>query len=171
MSVFFFKNWWLYYLLFFLLSGLFVYALLWDPKSAGKNAAIQSLNQQLDSCRKHASRIDSALLDCTERMKVDNLVFCDAAVKSGAQGITTTQHELGARSGWVIIKYDMLTVPDNIKVYYDDIIVAQSNGFVSGTGNIQFKYHAVPGKPSFCIVSISAPDEDTQWEYRLNCPQ
>ena len=171
MRNFFYKYWGLYYILFFLLLGLLIYALLWSPDLSRYNKTINDLNNRLNDCN-NKQIIDSvrAAIDTTTT-KVDKTINCDATVQSGGQGETTTQHELGRISGNVIIEYDMKSLPDEINVYYDNIIVATSNGLVSDTNSLQFKYTAVSGKPNYCIVKISAPYDNTEWEYLLNCPQ
>jgi hypothetical protein len=165
MRNFFYKYWVLYYILFFLLLGLLIYALLWTPDLSRYTKTINDLNNQLEDCNNRPPiPVDSV-------KTVDNTINCDATVQSGGPGETTTQHELGKKSGTVVIEYDMKTLPDEINVYYDNVIVATSNGLVSNTNTLQFKYTAVAGKPTYCIVKISAPYEDTEWNYLLNCPQ
>ena len=170
MRNFFYKYWVLYYVLFFLLLGLLIYALLWTPDLSRYTKTINDLNNQLEDCNKQVRDSVGTVIDTTTT-KVDNTINCDASVQSGGQGETTTQHELGKRSGVVTIEYDMKSLPDEINVYYDNVIVASSSGLVSGSNSIQFKYTAVAGKPTFCIVEISAPYNSTEWDYLLNCPQ
>jgi len=173
MRNFFYKYWVLYYILFFLLLGLLIYALLWTPDLSRYTNTINDLNNQLEDCNnKQPMPIDSveAVIDSTAN-KVDNTINCDATVKSGGTGETITQHELGNRSGTVLIEYDMKSLPDEINVYYNNVLVASSKGLVSDTDALQFKYTAIAGKPTYCIVKISAPYENTEWNYLLNCPQ
>jgi hypothetical protein len=171
MRNFFYKYWVLYYIIFFLLIGLLIYALLWTPDLSRYTKTINDLNNQLEDCN-NRQNIDSvtAVIDTTNT-KIDNTINCDATVQSGGQGETNTQHELGKSSGTVVIEYDMKSLPDEINVYYDNVVVASSSGLVSGLNSIQFKYTAKTGKPTFCIVTISAPYDNTEWEYLLNCPQ
>jgi hypothetical protein len=171
MRNFFYKYWILYYTIFFLLIGLLIYALLWSPDLSRYTQTINDLNNQLEDCNR-SQPIDSAtaVIDTTS-IKVDNTINCDATVQSGGPGETTTQHELGKSSGTVVIEYDMKTLPDEINVYYDNVLVASSNGLVSNSNTLQFKYSAVAGKPTYCIVKISAPYDNTEWNYLLNCPQ
>lgn len=170
MRNFFYKYWWLYYILFFLLLGLLIYALLWSPDLSRYNSTINELNDRLEDCNKQVRDSVGTVIDTTSS-KVDNTINCDATVQSGGTGETNTQHELGKRNGVVIIEYDMKRLPDEINVYYDNVVVASSNGLVSGSNSIEFKYKAKAGKPTFCIVKISAPYNKTEWEYLLNCPQ
>jgi len=164
MRNFFYKNWVLYYVTFFLLIGLLIYALLWTPDLRLYTNTINDLNNQLQDCNNKP--IKSEPPD-----KIDNTINCDATANSGGKGETTTQHNLGKSSGTVVIECDMLDFPDEINVYYDNVLVASSNGLVSGKNSVQFKYTAVAGKPTYCIVQISAPVENTAWSYTLNCPQ
>ena len=170
MRSFFYKYWGLYYILFFLLLGLLIYALLWSPDLSRYNSTINELNSRLENCNKQVRDSQGTVIDTTTT-KIDNTINCDATVQSGGQGETNTQHELGKISGVVTIEYDMKVLPDEINVYYDNVIVASSSGLVSGSNLMQFKYTAQAGKPTFCIVEISAPYDDTEWNYLLNCPQ
>lgn len=155
MNNFFYKNWWLFYLLFFLLLGFLVYALLWNSKHS---AEIASLRQQLAQCQN--------IVDANNQ----DVINCDAVVTSGGQGNTRTKHILGNRSGVIRLQYDMQNIPDQIKVIYDGVEVAASDGLVSGAGILNWNYTAKLGKPDFCIIELSAPGADTIWEYLLNCP-
>ena len=171
MRNFFYKYWVLYYVLFFLLIGLLIYALLWSPDLSRYTKTINDLNNQLEDCN-NRQLIDSVttVIDTTTT-KIDNTINCDATVNSGGQGETKTQHELGKSSGNVVIEYDMKQLPDEINVYYDNVVVATSSGLVSDTNTLQFKYTAKVGKPTYCIVKITAPYDNTEWSYLLNCPQ
>ena len=172
MKDFFYKYWWLYYILFFLLLGVLIFALLWKPNVEKYLTNINELNSQLEDCRNEKSRVDTITSVKDSRdSKVNSRINCDAVVNSGGQGVTKTQHDLGERSGMVVIHYDMATIPDEITVTYDNVVVAGSNGLVSGENSIQFKYTALPGKPTYCVVNISAPGDGTKWSYLLNCPQ
>jgi len=171
MSTFFYKYWGLYYLLFFLLLGLLVYALLWRPNLSRYHATVAELKNRLEVCQSNSEKLDSTLNAYREGTNNNNVVYCNATVRSGGQGVTTTQHELGNQSGIVNIDYNMMLIPDEIEVYHNNVLVAHSDGLVKGTGRLQFRYSVLGGQPSYCTVIISAPGNDTQWEYLLNCPQ
>ena len=170
MRDFFYNNWILYYVLFFLLLGMLIYAFLWSPNLSVYNKSINELNNKLKECADSPKNLDT-IGASVDSVKVDNSINCDNNVKSGGQGVTSTQHDLGTQSGYVAIEYDMLRLPDEIKVIYDNVLVYSSNGLVSGTNKIGWSYEAKQGKPTFCIVKISAPYDGTNWSYLLNCPQ
>ncbi|WP_288810034.1 hypothetical protein [Sphingobacterium sp.] len=184
------NNWWLFYPLLFLLIGLLVYALFWNPKNA-----IEVLRQELNDCRNtHAAsskrpvdggsnalpdNIDSLQLGEIEKnqaqpkeeKKAENtIVNCDAKVESGSQGVTKTKHILGGQSGRVILQYDTKTIPDEIKVYYDGKLIVETGGLVAGAGQLEWAYEAISGQPNYCYVEVSAPTPRTVWEYIVNCP-
>lgn len=159
MNTFFYKTWWLYYLLFFLLLGLLIYALLWQPV---RKSQIQGLTRQLEDCRQRAAAAEPAEPVAT--------VNCDAKVNSGGQGLTRTKHVLGNHSGTVILRYDMRVVPDELKLIYQDKVVALTDGLVSGTGELTWHYVADSDKPTYCYVEVSAPRDNTVWQYIVNCP-
>lgn len=165
MKNFFYKYWWLYYLLFFFLLGLLIYALLWSPNLSRYNNTINDLNNKLEECKNKKTVIDSTIT------RVDDTINCDETVKSGGQGTTTTQHELGNSSGKVVIEFDMKNIPDEIKVFYDNKLVASSSGLVSGYNKLEWYYQASNNTPTFCIVEISAPGANTAWDYVLGCPK
>ncbi|MEJ5055772.1 hypothetical protein [Sphingobacterium sp. MYb382] len=158
-NTFFYRNWALFYLLLFLLIGLLMYALWWNP-----NRKVSLLMQQLENCK-------NVVPAATPPAAAPETVHCDARVESGGQGTTTTQHDLGNKTGKVTLQFDTVKIPDEIKVYYDGRIVAQTNGLVTGTGILEWNYTAQAGKPEFCVVEVSAPTESTVWEYIVNCPE
>ena len=161
---FFYRNWWLFYLLMFLLLGILIYAFLWKNHSNqnfAENHRLRSQNQNLIE----------ALEECGNSPTNSNAIDCNTTVNSGGEGFTSTEHKLGNRSGIVVIKYDAQRVPDDFKVIYDGNIVASTNGLVSGIGTISWQYRAQTGKPDYCIIEVSAPHEQTVWEYIVNCPE
>ena len=97
---------------------------------------------------------------------------CDfESSKEGGQGQTVTKHDLGNSAGVVNISYHMLAAPDKMDVYYDGQLVASTNGLVQFDGFLSFKYIPLMGKPNYCIVVMTAPENDTQWNYTVNCPK
>lgn len=160
MNKFFYRNWWLFYLLAFLLLGILIYALLWNPIRNNHNQVIRQLQTELENCK-----------NSQQEAPEKGVVGCDTEVKSGGQGHTKTQHTLGDNSGTVYLDYETQNVPDEINIYYDDKIVASTNGLVSGSGSLKWFYKAEKGKPNYCIVEVKAPQDKTVWEYILNCPK
>ncbi|GGH20423.1 hypothetical protein FAZ19_09875 [Sphingobacterium alkalisoli] len=161
MNTFFYKTWWLYYLLFFLLLGVLIYALLWQPV---KRSHVQVLTKQLEDCRQ------AATIAATKPTLPITTVNCNAKVNSGGQGFTRTKHVLGNNSGTVILQYDTQLVPDELKLIYEDKVVAVTDGMVSGQGELKWHYDVDSGKPNYCYVEVSAPNDNTVWEYIVNCP-
>lgn len=168
MNSFFTKNWWLFYFLLFLMIGWLVYAILWQPKceliyqeSNGGNDQVEQLQRELEDCINNENN----------QNKSSSKVNCNAEVKSGGQGETTTTHELGSQKGNVVILYDMDNVPDQMNVFYNNKLVASTKRLVSNEGSLSFNYNPGKGDPTFCIVELSAPQEGTLWEYLLKCPE
>ncbi|MGE8377068.1 MAG: hypothetical protein ACN6PN_01925 [Sphingobacterium sp.] len=184
--------WWLFYPLLFLLIGLLIYALLWNPSSS-----LEVLNQQLKDCRDShahtaAPKGQSGDIEKPEEImqtpelsdEIENketqldpqeppknaVVNCDAKVKSGGQGVTKTKHIMGDQSGRVILQYDTREIPDEIKVYYNGKLIAETGGLVAGAGQLEWVYEAISGQPNYCYVEVSAPTPRTVWEYIVNCP-
>ena len=61
--------------------------------------------------------------------------------------------------------------PDKLTVIYNGKVVATTGDVVSGYGSIGWDYPAQAGSPQECEVEVYAPEEDTKWDYQLNCPQ
>ena len=154
---FWYRNWWLYYLLFFLLLGLLIYALLWTPRCEGAYTPPT------------ASQI-SEPQEPQEPSPVE-VVECNATVESGGQGRTVTRHALGSKAGRVVVEYEMYQRPDKLTIIYNGKVVATTGDVVSGYGSMGWDYPAQAGAPQECEVEVYAPEEDTKWDYQLNCPQ
>lgn len=168
MKDFFYKNWILYYILFFLLLGLLIYALLWNPICPNYQQNINDLKQRLEECQNRESTDSTAVVIDSSSVK-NEIVDCDATVKSGGKGTTETTHQLGQNSGKVVIKYNMQNIPDQMIVYYNNEIVAQTDGLVSGLGTLEFEYNP-SGSNYNCKIIVDAPQDKTNWEYIVNCP-
>jgi hypothetical protein len=161
MKDFFYKYWYLFYILFFLLLGILIYALCWEPNFDNYNTKIKDLNQRLIECE------NRVIIDTTS---VDNkIIDCDATVKSGGQGMTENTHDLGNKQGKVRVDFDMNRIPDELIVYFDDKVVTSTNGLVSGRGYVEFNFDPTLSKT--CKIVVKAPQENTEWQYLVNCPK
>jgi hypothetical protein len=161
MKDFFYKYWYLFYILFFLLLGILIYALFWEPNFDNYNTKIKDLNQRLIECE------NRVIIDTTT---VDNkIIDCDATVKSGGQGMTENTHDLGNKQGNVRVDFDMNRIPDELIVYLDDRVVTSTNGLVSGQGFVEFNFDPTLSKT--CKIVVKAPQENTEWQYLVNCPK
>lgn len=154
---FWYRNWWLYYLLFFLLLGLLIYALLWKPRCEGAYTPPT------------ASQI-SEPQEPQEPSPVE-VVECNATVESGGQGRTVIKHILGNKPGRVVVQYQMYSQPDRLTITYKGKVVATTKDLVSGEGILEWNYTPKEGDPQECEVEMYAPQEGTEWDYQLNCPQ
>lgn len=176
-SNFFYRNWWLFYLLMFVLLGVLIYALLWGrnlDNNAIQNRNLVGQNKDLIQRLNDADRLNQNLINALEECQnnqTNDIVQCNAEVNSGGHGFTSTKHDLGNRSGMVVISYHAQTIPDKFEVIYNGQKVASTNDFVSRQGQLSFRYEAGQGKPNFCIVQVTGPDESTAWDYVVNCPQ
>jgi hypothetical protein len=167
MNPFFYRYWWLYYFLLFILIGWFVYSLLWTPGCG--------LTTVFNHSENRAAQLEQELKDCQDSKKSQNSatpnVKCNNQVTSGGQGTTETIHELGLKPGNVTLKYDMQRQPDQMDVYYDNQLVASTKRLVNGYGELNFYFKAEKGKTTTCKVIVSAPEEGTVWDYNLSCPE
>lgn len=181
MSKFFYRNWWLYYLLLFLLIGLLIYALLWRVNFTPYQSRITSLTnesvslkEQIIGKEQYIEKLEERLKECEDNLnkpvpQQPNVVQCNAKVESGGQGFTETTHNLGTTPGTVTIDYNMHSVPDRIDVLYNGKVVASTNQLVSGNGRLSFNYPAQLNMPTSCVVRLSAPESGTVWDYVVNC--
>lgn len=107
---------------------------------------------------------------------------CNQQTVSGGDGVTSTKHTLGNKSGEVVIQYNMQNIPDKMEVFYENELVASTfsipnniDGFVgnsitgsSGVGEIKFYY--VKEKVDYIEIIVTGSDANTAWEYLVKCP-
>ena len=118
MKDFFYKNWVLFYVVFFFLLGILIHALLWEPSCNNNQQIINDLNKQLNECQNNVPIIDTTSNKPT-------VVGCNATVKSGGQGTTTTIHSLGNTGGKVIV----VSTPNGYDPIYYEIYDQTLKGF------------------------------------------
>ena len=97
---------------------------------------------------------------------------CGVSTNSGGSGVTNTVHNLGETYGVVSIDYNMLTIPDQLEVWFDavpdvDPPTVTTGALVSGTGTLTFNKFT---SSSTCYVRVTGNDNNTQWRYTVNCP-
>jgi hypothetical protein len=97
---------------------------------------------------------------------------CNMETQSGGRGVTRTRHFLGARPGRVTLRYNMLSNPDEIRVYYRGRVVAQTPGPVSFFGALGFDWSPTGNGPDahVVVVEVIGTGAGTRWNYRLGCP-
>lgn len=112
---------------------------------------------------------------------VQNLIIevppdCGTSQNSGGAGLTTNTYE-GYADGAYSVDYDMLNQKDSMIIYIfdigsptDRIILATTNGFVSGTGNLPFAFVAANAVDGKFYIEIEGQAAGTVWYYILNCP-
>ncbi|NHM31679.1 hypothetical protein [Neobacillus terrae] len=96
------------------------------------------------------------------------VVPCGTQTNSGGEGTTTTTHNLGSTPGVVNIDFDMFAIPDSLDVFYRGVLVASTNGPVSGAGTLTFNYNSTNN--IFDITVVVTGPAGTQWTYTVNCP-
>ena len=185
------KLWWLIPTLSFIILILLLFRSCTDDSCVKLNDKIDNLNNVLENCecKEVVVRgcIDDGYKEYNPDANVDDgscktkLVPCNVSTKSGGPGVTKTNHSLGQNSGKVTIRYDMLSVPDKLEVFYEGKRVSSTfdvrgneNGYVGGRnragccGKISFNYSA--GGDSFCTVVVTGL-QGTSWNYTLGCPK
>lgn len=94
---------------------------------------------------------------------------CGQLSESGGAGTTTNQHFLGTEPGTVTIDYEMFSIQDEMRVYYNGVLVDETGGPVSGTGTLSFWYQGASAGDDYCEVVVIGP-ANTAWNFTLNCP-
>ncbi|MDX1910135.1 MAG: hypothetical protein SFV22_01550 [Saprospiraceae bacterium] len=115
---------------------------------------------------------------------VSPLSDCSSSI-SGSVGITVRSFDLGDQRGRAGFLYEMYTIPDRLDIRYNGRWVAStgtlfnnstllpdcngtSDGFVSGTGLLEFDYD--PNVSRFVEVYISGCNAGTEWVVEPTCP-
>jgi hypothetical protein len=115
---------------------------------------------------------------------VSPLADCSSSI-SGSVGITVRAFDLGDKPGRAGFSYEMYTIPDRLDIRYNGKWVAStgtlfnnntllpncngaSDGFVSGTGTLEFDYD--PSVSRFVEVYISGCNAGTEWVVSPICP-
>lgn len=97
---------------------------------------------------------------------------CNSSTKSGGEGVTNTVHQLGVTGPTsFVLSYETLNIPDRIQVFYEGGQVLDT-GYIGdninqGTGSAVVSLPS--GSATTVTVRVSGQD-DTQWEYTVNCP-
>jgi hypothetical protein len=104
-----------------------------------------------------------------------NVEPCNTEVQSGGRGITETRHYLGPTPGRVTIPYNTRMEPDRIRVYHRGRSLAETPGFVSGTGSLSFDWNPPQGGSAedyvVTVEVMGTPGSpSTRWDYRIGCP-
>jgi hypothetical protein len=98
------------------------------------------------------------------------VIACDTASKSGANPPETITVEIGSAGGIAQFHYDMHTVPDRMVVEYGGQVVADT-GCVGGSSNIPVELSGYAGQVIIHVTPNCRGDDDTVWNFTLNCPQ
>ena len=177
---FFYKNWWLFYLLIFILIGLLFFVGCNAKRStdlSSIHSKLTSLEDQIECGLNHKEEISSGIpsvippLEDSPEIPGNSIPCNSGPTKSGGQGVTENEHTLGTEPGKVQINYDMENQPDQIDIIYNGKIVASTRRYVSGAGSLVWNYNVKPGDPTYCTVRISAPEVGTVWSYTVGCPE
>jgi hypothetical protein len=176
MNLYAYRRWWLIWALFFL--ALFLFFLFCSSCcDRGKSGDLVLQNR--------LNYLDSVLNDCdcgdkgvnipdtisTAPVGPPNTSACNQLVKSGGQGLTSTEVYLGSTPGRVVINYNMYDIPDQIDIYYGGKLVHSTNRLVNNIGSLTWDFPADPSIGYSCVVVVHAPNNGTAWDYTVSCPQ
>jgi hypothetical protein len=163
MNLFAFRYWWLFWIL-FLFAIWWIYPCIIPHKDP--------LCVSIEHIQEKSYSIINSMNNCCTCAPPPGTAPCNTNIaESGGRGYFKKLHDLGSNPGQVNIKYNMLSVPDKMEIFYDNILVASTGSLISGTGNLSFNYNAEPGKPRYCTVVLTAPKSGTEWNYYLGCPK
>ncbi len=161
-NLFAFRFWWLILLLF--IFGLFSFTKFCRYQEDLRCEHIAEASLSIDEAI-------AGLSNCCSCAPPENTLPCDVrSIENGTTGVRENTYWLGDVPGRVVINYNMQNIPDQMDVFYDNVLVASTRGLVSGTGSLQFDYLAQPGKVKYCVVRMTAPQDQTYWEYLVSCP-
>ncbi|MFF2017224.1 PKD domain-containing protein [Paenibacillus sp. NPDC058177] len=99
-----------------------------------------------------------------------NTLQCGKTNDTGGGARTEKEHEMGSRSGNVVVTYDMYGIADRMDIYYQNQLLASTNMEVSGTGSLRFDYSPVGGVTQIKVVMTSSSGSNSSWKYLVNCP-
>ena len=174
-NLFFYKYYGIFYILFFLFTGIIIWLLLSGKRTELLENRMINAEKRLLNCDCNCNDVIDTLnssnkQDTVNREKPHNIKPCESKIKSGLQGIDKTYVELGQNSGSVTINYDMLDQPDKLEVYYENKRIVSTfevrnneNGFVGnhnragGVGVLKFNY--VFNHDDFVKIVVTAPSE------------
>ena len=108
---------------------------------------------------------------------------CGTITNNGEEIVKSYNHYLGQNPGYVIIDYDMRSIPDKMEVFYNSKRVTSTfevarnqNGFVGNDispsqnqVDLCFEYDP-SGGPTYCTVKMTATTSGTSWSYEVYCP-
>jgi hypothetical protein len=181
MNWFAFRYYWFVWLFFLTSTAILLYFILTHKDKVSCDStriekSIEIINKQLDSC-----------CSCRSAERVNNENYsegqtpCNTKLESGGQGRTETSIELGQSSGTIDLDFNPKNQPDKLEVFYEGQRIASShecpnnqNGMVgrnigSGPCIISFEYRY--RNDSFIKVVVTAPENETVWEYVVSCPK
>jgi hypothetical protein len=106
-------------------------------------------------------------LTTTSSTSTSTVASCPTTQVSGGQGVTTRNVDLLVRSGTFTATYDMYSIPDQLDIFYEGVIIYTTGGLVSGTGSQAVTY---AGNSTTISVLLTAPNSGTGWVFSVQCP-
>jgi len=95
---------------------------------------------------------------------------CNNILHSGHEGVDIKEYEMGQTEGSFYLSYEMIQIPDQLDIYYEDKIIFTTNEPVSG-----FRHNILvpfgPGTSTKIKVVLTGNEEGTDWYYSISCPR
>jgi hypothetical protein len=95
---------------------------------------------------------------------------CPTQQRSGGQGFTSFSVNMFKTKGTFSVSYQMYTVPDQLKIYYEGAVVFSTGGLVSGGQTVGVTYGSNTTTSTTVTVEINAPEYGTVWDVSVSCP-
>jgi Zn-dependent metalloprotease len=95
---------------------------------------------------------------------------CDTTVSSAGQIITYITVNVGKDTGQVNVDCYPFDVADQIDIYYDDSLVATTNGLTNRDTTLTFYFYPHTAGPYFYTIRVYSPG-DQRWEIFARCPE
>lgn len=90
---------------------------------------------------------------------------------AGSSGVDERTYDLGPTAGTVVVEYEMYTIPDEMELIYDSVVVDETDGEVSDSGTLEFEYDPGEEDPTEVTVRVTGnTDGGTAWDYVIYCP-
>lgn len=114
--------------------------------------------------------------DCGDSTEFDcecNLCTAQCPTQQNAGGYGRFQQftvDLHKTQGVFQVYYQMYTIPDQLKIYYEGVPVFSTGGLVSGSRTVDVSYGSATSTATTVTVEVDAPDQDTAWVVSVSCP-
>jgi lysophospholipase L1-like esterase len=101
---------------------------------------------------------------------IQNPKDCDAQQWISGRSTSFATQNLGTKAGLVVVTYELLPLPDQIDIYYDDSTVVTTRNLADSLGWLWFQYSPRTEGPDQCNIRMQTSTDATAWKYTALCP-